>query len=65
VRFDEAGHDFEHAGAQGVGLVGAVGEEGIVGGVDVSRVRAQAHDLAEDGEAAETGIEDEDGWRRH
>ena len=39
----------------------AIGKEGVVGDVDVARVRPRLGDLAEDREAAEPGIEDKDG----
>ena len=45
----------------------AVGKEGVVGDVDIIRVRPRLHDFAEHREAAEAGIEHEDahggtGW---
>src|SRR5262249_2796421 len=39
----------------------AIGKEGIVGDVDVARIGPHLGDLAKDGEAAEPGIEDENG----
>jgi len=39
---------------------GAIGEGGVVGDIDEMRVGTRLGDLAEDGEAAEAGVEDED-----
>jgi hypothetical protein len=39
----------------------AIGERGVVGGIDVLRVRPHRGDLAENGEAAEAGIENQNG----
>src|SRR5262249_20735009 len=40
-----------------------IGKEGIVGDVDVARIGPRLDDLAKNCEAAEPGIEDEDGGR--
>ena len=45
-------------------LIDLYTEEGIVGSVDEAGVRPRASDLAEDGQPAEPGIEDENGRRR-
>ena len=42
----------------------AIGEGGVVGDIDVICIGPRRRDLAIDGEAAEAGIEDENGWRR-
>jgi hypothetical protein len=39
--------------------LGAVGEEGRVGGVDAGKLRQARRDLPKDGEAAQAGIEDQ------
>ena len=39
----------------------AIREAGVVGDIDEARVGARSRDLAEDGQAAEAGVEDEDG----
>ncbi len=61
VRRDQVAHQRDHARDQLRLAVAAVGKEGVVGHVDVASVRPRLHHLAKDGEAAEPGIEDENG----
>ena len=51
----------DDAGDQRRFVVTAVGKERVVGDVDEARVRPRLRDLAEHGEAAEAGIEDQNG----
>ena len=60
---DQLAHQGDDALDQFRLALAAVGKEGIVGDVEVARVGARLGDLAEDREAAEPGIEDEDGRR--
>src|SRR5262249_15434247 len=58
---DQLAHKVAHARDE-LGLAAtAVGKEGIVGDVDVARIGPHLGDLAKNGEAAEPGIEDENG----
>ncbi len=60
-----AGDKAPHEGGDALGEIrlgkAPIGEAGIVGHVDVAGVRARLGDLGMDGQAAEAGIEDEDG----
>lgn len=58
---DEALHDGEDAGDELLLAQAAIGETGVVGGVDDMRRRAGTRGASEHGETAEPGIEDEDG----
>jgi hypothetical protein len=56
---DQIADQRHHAGDDGLLAVMAVGEERVVGDIDEVRVVSRRHDLAQHGEAAEAGIEDE------
>ena len=61
---DQPFHHIEHAHHELAFVLAAVGEEGVVGGIDEAGVRPRFHDLAENGEPAKAGVEDEDAGRR-
>ncbi len=61
VGCDQLRHQRHDTRGQCIGAVVTIGEERIVADIDVSRIRTRADDLARDGEAAEAGIENENG----
>ena len=61
VRRDEPLHHREHAGDEGRLAEPAVREGGVVAGIDVAGVRPGAAHRVEDRQAAEAGIEHQDG----
>ena len=62
---DKPLHDGDDTGDKRSLVPAAIGEPGIVGHVDILGVGARPDDLAEDGEASETGIEQENDGRTH
>jgi hypothetical protein len=64
VGFDQLAHERAHPRDKLRLAASAVGKEGIVGDVDVARIGPRPDDLAKNREAAEPGIEDENG-RNH
>ncbi len=60
VGLDQLAHEIAHALDEFRLAVTAVGKEGVVRDIDVTRVRPRLRHFAKDGEAAEPGIENED-----
>jgi len=61
VRLDQLAHQRGDARHQFRFAVAPIGKEGVVGHVEKTRIRPRLGDLAEDREAAEARIEDQDG----
>ena len=61
VGLDQLAHEGANARDEFGLAATAVGKEGVVGDVKVARVRPRLGDFAENGQSAETGIEDENG----
>ena len=62
VGADQLSDQRHHAGDDFVFAEAAIGEEGVVGDIDISCSGEGADDLPQHGEAAEAGIEDKNGW---
>ena len=58
---DQAADHADHAVRQVAFLPVAIGEGGVIGGIDIARVRPHRGHLAIDGEAAKAGIENQNG----
>ena len=61
---DQFADQRHHAGDDLLLAMVAIGEEGVVGDIDIVGIGPRADDLAQDREAAKAGIEDENRWRR-
>jgi hypothetical protein len=61
VRLDQLAHEVADARHKLRLAVAAVRKEGVIGDVKVTRARPRLGDFAENGQSAETGIEDENG----
>jgi hypothetical protein len=61
VRLDQLAHEVADAHHKFRLALAAVRKEGVIGDVKVTCVRPRLGDLAENGQSAETGIEDENG----
>src|SRR5262249_18726308 len=61
VGLDQLAHERAHPRDELRLAASAVGKEGIVGDIDVARIGPRLDDLAKYREAAQSGIEDEDG----
>ena len=57
---DQFADQRHHAGNDLLLAVAAIGEEGVVGDIDIMRIGPATHDLTQHREAAEAGIEDKD-----
>ena len=59
---DQFADQRHHAGDDLLLAVVAIGEEGVVGDIDIMRIGPAAYDLTQHREAAKAGVEDENRW---